>query len=463
MGPDERMSLLRDSLHRKYGSTYQKAYYPEDSEAPVFISTTLTRFWVLFIFSLLSWIHCVLWNTWGPINESVTYAFPTWDSSTVAMTVNWTTIMFLVFIVPMCFAVQRCGLRNIMLLSTGLVSLGTALRCITMEVPWFTITCELCAVFVGIASTLILSGPSLIACDWFPQNERTTAIAVMMGASQLGGVGSYLEPLLVRLPPQVMIPNVVEDIKHDIKILLYIGAAGAGALLLATIVYFPSKPDIPPSVTSSTDRMSVYAGAKSLAKNKNFLLLLLAYGVSLGPPIGWVPLLDYSLLPLGFHQDHAMWVGLCAVIASSLFPVAFGQVVDRCRLNMRNCLVALMLLSTVCFYWFLLLSYGTIPVSNWQIYVSVVGGVTFNYTTIPIFFELAVEVVYPVPEILVSGILTAADNLTTTLFLLVFLIPDIGYLWITSTLVLCTSFTIIPLLMAKIDYKRTNLDFASQT
>lgn len=59
-------------------------------------------------------------------------------------------------------------------------------------------------------------------------------------------------------------------------------------------------------------------------------------------------------------------------------------------------------------------------------YVSVAGGMAFGMASIPLYYELGVDLSYPVPEILVSGLITASDNISSSLFLLVFLIPGIG-------------------------------------
>ncbi|XP_047471294.1 solute carrier family 49 member 4 homolog isoform X2 [Penaeus chinensis] len=255
----------------------------------------------------MSWLHVVLWNTWGPISESVGAAFPGWGSSTVAMTANWGMIMFVVFVGPMCWATQRCGLRSGVVSSAVLMAIGTTLRCLTRSMPWFTILAQLCAILLGIASTLILAAPPLIAADWFPPGERTTAVAVMMGCSQLGSVGSYLEPFIVRVPG----PGVtIEDLRNDIMRLLYIHAGFSGVLLLAVVVYFPSKPKIPPSVTSSCERLNFIPGVLACVRNKSLLLILASYAVSVGPALAWVSVLNYSLLPLGIHQNEAMWVGV---------------------------------------------------------------------------------------------------------------------------------------------------------
>nr|XP_053652616.1 solute carrier family 49 member 4 homolog [Cherax quadricarinatus] len=360
-----------DKTPLSYGSNGDVNHYDyhtlpyHTASTTITTTTTATRFWILTVFSVLSWVQGVQWNTWGPISESMGAAFPGWGSSTVAMMANWGTIMFVVFVFPMCWATQRYGLRKVVLASTALIFLGTAIRCVTTAGPVFTIMCHLCAILVGVASTVVLAAPIVIASDWFPPHERTTALAVMMGTNQLSGVGSYLEPLLVREPG----PDVtVYEIQSDVMMLMYIGAGISVVLLLAVLVYFPSKPAIPPSLTSSTGRLAFQPAFHTLIK--------------------------YYFT--GLHQG--------------------------------------------------------------QVYVSVVGGTAFNYATYPLLYEVGVDLAYPAPEILVSGALTAAENLMSTLFLLVFFLPDAGYLWMTYVLVLSTSVTILPLLLIKFSYVRASID-----
>ena len=59
-------------------------------------------------------------------------------------------------------------------------------------------------------------------------------------------------------------------------------------------------------------------------------------------------------------------------------------------------------------------------------YASISGGMALNFATITLFIELSAEVAYPVPEVVIGGIITAADNLFTSIFLLLYLIPDVG-------------------------------------
>ena len=86
------------------------------------------------------WFQALVWNTWGPIESGTQFAFQ-WSSSTVAMFANWGTIMFLVSVIPLskmieasmvtsvCIKPLQVNLRRTVLFVSGLMALGTVLRC----------------------------------------------------------------------------------------------------------------------------------------------------------------------------------------------------------------------------------------------------------------------------------------------------------------------------------------------
>ncbi|KAF7477139.1 Hypothetical predicted protein [Marmota monax] len=89
------------------------------------------RWLVLLLFSLLAFAQGLVWNTWGPIQNSArqAYGFSSWD---IALLVLWGPIGFL----P-CFAfmwlLDKRGLRVTVLLTSFLMVLGTGLRCIPIS------------------------------------------------------------------------------------------------------------------------------------------------------------------------------------------------------------------------------------------------------------------------------------------------------------------------------------------
>ncbi|KAK4304038.1 hypothetical protein Pmani_023987 [Petrolisthes manimaculis] len=418
------------------------------------------RFWILFVFAMIAWFQCLQWNTWGPLSDSVNAAFPgRWGSKTVAMMANWGTITFVLFVSPMCWLMTAKGLRVGVMVCAALIAIGTVARAIplifTTSDVFFTVMAHICAICVGIPGTLIMAAPPLIAAEWFPPKERTTATAVSQVLNQLGNAGSYLEPLIVRAPLPSITPG---EIKEDITRLMNIWAGVGLTLFLAVVVYFPSKPPTPPSPTAHIDRLDFRDSVGKIMRNRDLLLVTISYGVCNGVPSAWASVLNYSLLDLGLQQEDAMWVGLTGVLVSGTVGLLVGRLTDLVYGYVKFTLILFMIGNMACFYWFFLLSWGTIPATLWQIYASVVGGMSFNFACSPLFFELAVEISYPCSEVIVGGLVTGMNNLVGLSFLFIFFIPNIGYAWVTYVLVGASAVSILPVLFVKEDYYRSSID-----
>lgn len=59
-------------------------------------------------------------------------------------------------------------------------------------------------------------------------------------------------------------------------------------------------------------------------------------------------------------------------------------------------------------------------------YTSVIGACACNYAAMPLFFEVASDMAFPVPDVLVTGVMTATECIISTLFLSVYSYPNIG-------------------------------------
>ena len=63
------------------------------------------RWYILGLFCLLACHQCVVWNTFGPIESSMQYAYH-WSNSTAPMMANWGAIMFCAAVVPLSKLVE---------------------------------------------------------------------------------------------------------------------------------------------------------------------------------------------------------------------------------------------------------------------------------------------------------------------------------------------------------------------
>ena len=111
------------------------------------------RWYILFSFSMLSLLQCAVWNTFGPIYESVKYAYD-WSDATVALQANWGTFTFIIIVFPLCWLLEKYGLRITTIVVSTLVTFGATLRFVTTNVTVFSIFANICSILNGFAGML---------------------------------------------------------------------------------------------------------------------------------------------------------------------------------------------------------------------------------------------------------------------------------------------------------------------
>ena len=109
-----------------------------------------------------------------------------------------------------------------------------------------------------------MSASITVSALWFPPNERTRATSIGQMFNALGMGVSYL------LGNTIVSREQTEDrdAEHDIMILLSVYSAVSAFILIAVILYYPSKPPLPPSNTAAEERMNLSSGWLDLVKNK---------------------------------------------------------------------------------------------------------------------------------------------------------------------------------------------------
>ena len=149
--------------------------------------------------------------------------------------------------------------------------------------------------------------------------------------------------------------------------------------------------------------------------------------------------------PLGIEDQDIGMIGLIAVLGQCALATIVGFTIDRIKHKMKITLVVLISLATAGFVWLTLICTETAPVTIWRqygqsprffmiqlskytkfvdaVYLSVILSSSISFSCIPIFFEMSVEVTYPVHESIVGGFLTTFYNLVAIVFLLLFFIP----------------------------------------
>lgn len=217
-----------------------------------------------------------------------------------------------------------------------------------MGEPADTILLNIGQFIILIAGPICVGVPTAVSASWFPSNERTTATAIGAQSSYVGvAVGFLLGPAVVPDLQATLIHNStlnasqsnasntagwVNYVKRRFKDLMYVELAIAVTIFIAILIYFPSKPKLPPSRSSSKKRHNFQASLKRLLQNWSFWLIAILFGIQFAVISGWLSIIDVILSKFDVDQTTAGWLGFGCSIAG----IVSGVLISRYALKQNR-------------------------------------------------------------------------------------------------------------------------------
>lgn len=426
------------------------------------------RWLVLSLFSLLGLMQGMVWNFWGPIQNSAVHAYG-FTKSDIAVLVLWGPVGFIPWLLFMWLMDKR-GLRASLLLSAFFMLLGSILRSVPLtEQPLRRRFIHGGQFLNGLAGPTIMSAGPFLSTTWFAPDQRATATAVASLFCYLGGAASFVVgPLVVPAPnntqgASAMAAAATSDnfIRDRIQLVMYAELTVIAVLFAAVLLYFPSRPPMPPSVAAASQRLSYRSSICRLLSNLRFLMIALAYAVPTGVIAGWSGVLDMVLTPAKVSQVDAGWIGFWSTVGGCVFGVAMARFADSIRGMLKLILVLMLAGASLSSTWFTLTCLSRVthlPSTAAILYTSCILVGIFINSSVPIFFELFIETVYPVPEGITCGVVTFLGNLVTglLLFFLTFYCTDVS--WLNWCLTGSCLFSLVLILFFRESYDRLYLD-----
>ncbi|XP_074652676.1 solute carrier family 49 member 4 homolog isoform X1 [Tubulanus polymorphus] len=430
------------------------------------------RFYVLFLFSLMCFMNGAVWGTWGPIAHSTEDVFNMTDGE-IALLSNWGPIGFLLTVIPFSWASDYLGLRISMVVSSGLIFLSAGIRLfVGINPDFYKWALNIGQLLNGLTLSFGQIAPALVSSVWFPVNQRTTATAISSMCNPLGAaLQSILGPYIVS---EFNLTHPAHWSKHsnrtdaeikkqfdEIMIVLYIHMAAGTALFLASLIYFPNKPPMPPSLSASMDSIPFKEAIKSLIRHRQYWLFVVASQVPMGVYIGWYAMLEVNLKTLGIKQTEVGMMMFLNVIFGNILGVGVGAIADTYfKGHFKSIMVVGNSFGAVMVVWFTLQCAGYIPVYYTTVYISVIMLGVFLMSTMPLIYEVTCELSHPVNEGVSMIIPIVGLNVIALLFLLIPAIPglNLGTMWMNWLFMASTVLSPVMLLLCKVDYKRLRID-----
>lgn len=369
-----------------------------------------TRWYILFMFSVLSALQCCLWINYGAVAET-TKALYNCSNASVNFLAATGPIAFIPTSFIFSWAIGERSIRFACIVGAVLCAVSAVIRCFaTADTFWIVIVAQLMNAAAG---PVVMNAPPAISATWFGVNERTFATAVGTMSNSVGSFAGFF------------IGISIKD-THDLKWSLYYEAIASLVLLIGFFIYFPAHPPTPPSNTSSVKResrpfaesmMEILRESAQVFKSWSGVLILLAAGIANGVSSGWSAML-IIVLQKYYNQEAVQWLGLCSIIGGVTGGLVSGKIHDHFRhfkIIMAFCFIAacavFVVFSLAVERYFIFDFYGLVALTL------AVG--FFISATSPVSYEALVEVTYPVKEEVSAGLLSLMNNFACLVILIV--------------------------------------------
>ncbi len=339
------------------------------------------RWIVLAVFMFINLTIQILWITYAPITGPAAAFYGVTDLQIGLLAMSF-MIAFIPLSIPVSWIIDTYGFK--LAVSIGAVMMGVfgLLRGFSggnySLVLWSTIG-------IAAAQPFLLNAWTKVPANWFPSEERATAVGLVTLANLAGtALGMVLTPILAE---NVSIPNIQ---------MIYGGIAAFSAVLF--VVFAREKPLTPPGPAGSEVRALMLDGLKHALKVKSFWLYLFVSFIGLGIFNGVTTWVENIIRPRGFTPTVAGTLGALMLAGGVLGAVIIPPFSDKRQKRQPFILFGLLFAIPG-------LIGVTFATSSWLLFVSAFAMGFFLVSTSPIGMQYAAEVTRPTPEGTSNGLI----------------------------------------------------------
>eukprot|EP01135_Chromosphaera_perkinsii_P005654 Nk52_evm25s356 gene=Nk52_evmTU25s356 len=291
-------------------------------------------------------------------------------------------------------AVLSCNCLTVLILLCRLL----ALQCSSSSVA--ALLFSIGQVLNSLCSSMLLLFPAKIAAIWCSPRGRYVAIALMCSGVPMGCLLAFS-----------ICPMIAQHFGYGSLHLIHLLVSAF--MIGNTLIYFPSRPEEPPSDSSESFRYAPSCYSLYLVfKDKSFMILCTISSVVYAMFMGWFESLPLSLERLQL-RDSLTWISF-AIFTGGFFGTLFSGCIGYSLTfhgKMKLYLYQLLFLLGFVYTWFALSfpsifsTSAALPASEMTLLIccSLIG--FFIFAMVPVFYDLTVELTFPISETCSSAVL----------------------------------------------------------
>ncbi|OTF82396.1 hypothetical protein BLA29_005505, partial [Euroglyphus maynei] len=321
-------------------------------------------------------------------------------------------INYIIGIIPATYFLDRFGLRISLIVAASTNVLGTIIKCFSIDRSGFWIG-MIGQTIISSGQLFILNIPPMLSATWFAADEVTIATAYGVFGNQIGvALGFLIPPLLMPKFSSLNKTNLSLssiELNHDEKnkqirqALIWLTwplAIITTIILILIFIFFKDQPDVPPSEAQAllrkSEKKSYTESMRELIYNRNFSLLFISYGLNVGVCYAVSTVLGAIVVQTmgSEYQNDAGFMGSLIIISGIFGSIICGYILawtSKFKLITVITYVSAMI-------GFIVFAVALKIKSILLMYlISVMLGF-FMAGYLPIGFEFAAEVTYPIAE-----------------------------------------------------------------
>ncbi|CBY35095.1 unnamed protein product [Oikopleura dioica] len=342
--------------------------------------------------------------------------------------------VFLTLIFAVIALLEKISLRNGIILCTSFILLGSCFKCLVYrQYFWAQIVGQGC---VGVANILVTIIPPRVAAVWFSEDELSRAIGTLLSAQVIGNALGLLIPNLaikshITLEEEEIheeflqehgITRICTKFERNMRLFFLAHAAVALLLLILVLVFFKNKSSKKEEEDNEEDKRKKFnkKSYTALFRNRNFIILVFVYGISVGVIVSTAalfrPILEQVLNRLSEGPELTSLIsrlGFIRTLPGFFGTIALGAVLDSYP-YFRSSLSTVLFLLSCC----LTAVFVSSSLSSSLVVIYMTVGIYgfFAMMVFPIGFRFGAFLTKGVPETTMAGVLSISNQLFGLVF-----------------------------------------------
>ncbi len=357
------------------------------------------RWVVLFIFAVINAVMQLQWLTFAPIAREARMVY-----KVSALQIDFLSmifmLVFLVICIPASYVIDTYGIRKGVGFGALLVGIFGLMKGIYALNYTLVVVAQ---IGLAVAQPFILNATTRVAVNWFPIQERATAVGIAI-------LSQFLGIIAVMIATPLLVTQNAEGLYQIQNVFMLYGIISVFTALLV-VAFLREKPITPPDTQDQDERFKVFEGLAHILRKKDMILMLILFFIGLGMFNAISTCIDQICQEKGLTIEQTGLVGAMMLIAGIVGAIILPPLSDKFR-KRKNFLILGMVGMTPGLVGLTFAgSYTILLVSSFVFGFFLLGACA------PVGFQYCAEVSYPAPESTSQGLMLLAGQISGIIFI----------------------------------------------